>query len=403
MMSQLKDKNILLIITGSISAYKCADLIRRLQEKGAEVKCVMTKSAQQFVTPLLMASLSRNNVYTDMWSLTDKIKIGHIRLSREADMILVAPASANILAKFAHGICDDFASSILVAADKSVIVAPAMNSAMWLNPATQSNVNILQQRGVSFLIPVTGDMACGEVGTGRMMEVSDIVNALESRVQFQKALSGKRAVVTSGPTYEAIDPVRFIGNFSSGKQGYAIAEALAMAGAETTLVTGPCHEIPPSGVRVVRVMSAEEMLDATMSALPADIVVCAAAVADWRPEKVAEDKIKKTGGKPQITLVENKDILKTIATTSGKRRPELVIGFAAETENLKAAARKKLMEKKCDWILANDVSIETGTFGGDFNTVCLIRAEKETLWPKMSKQEVATKLVEEITKKLKKS
>jgi len=290
-----------------------------------------------------------------------------------------------------------------VAVDKSVIVAPAMNSAMWLNPATRFNVNILQQRGVSFLIPATGDMACGEVGTGRMMEVPDIVNALESRVRFQKALSGKRAVVTSGPTFEAIDPVRFIGNFSSGKQGHAIAEALAMAGAETTLVTGPCYEIPPSGVRVVRVVSAEEMLAATMSALPADIVVCAAAVSDWRPEKEAEDKIKKTGGKSQITLVENKDILKTIATLFGKRRPELVIGFAAETENLKAAARKKLLEKKCDWILVNDVSIETGTFGGDFNTVCLIRAEKETLWPKMSKQEVAVKLVEEIVAKLKKS
>lgn len=403
MTSPLKDKNILLIITGSIAAYKCADLIRCLQEKGAEVRCVMTKSAQQFITPLLMTNLSRNNVYTDMWSLNDDTGIGHIRLSREADLILVAPATANILAKLAHGICDDLASTILVAADKSVIVAPAMNPAMWRNQATLSNVNILQQRGVSFLNPAAGDTACGESGTGRMMEVLDIVNALEVRVQFQKTLCGKHAVVTSGPTYEAIDPVRFIGNFSSGKQGYAIAGALAMAGAETTLVTGPCHEIPPSGVRVVRVMSASAMLDATMSALPADIVVCAAAVADWRPEKEAEDKIKKTGGKPQITLVENKDILKTVATLSEKHRPELVIGFAAETTNLEAAARKKLLEKKCDWILANDVSPETGTFGGDFNTVCLLRDENETHWQKISKQEVATKLVEEITKKLKKS
>ena len=403
MISSLKNKNILLIITGSIAAYKCADIVRNLQEKGAEVRCVMTKSAQKFITPLLMAGLSRHEVYTDMWSIRDETDMGHIRLSREADLIIVAPASANILAKLAHGICDDLVSTILVAANKPVIVAPAMNPAMWLNPVTQSNVNILQQRGIGFLMPAAGDTACGEVGIGRMMEVSDILDNLEAQFQFQKVLCGKRAVVTSGPTYEALDPVRFIGNFSSGKQGYAIAGVLAAAGAETTLITGPCQEVPPSGVHVVRVMSAEEMLTATISALPSDIVVCAAAVADWRPEKVTGEKIKKTGGKAQITLVENKDILKTVSMLSGKSRPELVIGFAAETENLEAAARKKLLEKKCDWILANDVNSETGTFGGDFNTVHFICAEKEILWPKMSKKAVAAKLVEEIVKKLKNS
>ncbi|MFH1157911.1 MAG: bifunctional phosphopantothenoylcysteine decarboxylase/phosphopantothenate--cysteine ligase CoaBC [Pseudomonadota bacterium] len=410
MTSPLKGKNILLIVTGSIAAYKCADIVRRAQEKGADVRCVMTKSAQQFVTPLLMASLSRHEVHTDMWSLKDETGMGHIRLSREADLILVAPASANIIAKLAHGICDDLASTVLVAADKPVVVAPAMNPAMWLNPATQANVNILRQRGIGVLMPVRGDVACGEAGIGRMMDVADILDALEAKFRFQKSLSGRRAVVTAGPTYEALDPVRFIGNFSSGKQGYAIAGALAGAGAETILVTGPSHEIPPAGVRVVRVVSAEEMLAATMAALaatmaalPADIVVCAAAVADWRPETAARDKIKKTGGKPQITLVENRDILKTVATLPGKRRPKLVIGFAAETKNLKEAARKKLQEKKCDWILANDVSPETGAFGGNFNTVRLLRAQKETSWPRMSKQDVAARLVEEIVGEMKKS
>lgn len=397
----LKNRSILLIITGSIASYKCADLVRRLKEDGAKVRCVMTKSATEFITPLLMSSLSQEQAYTDLWSLKDEAEMGHIRLSREADVVLVAPASAHTLAKMAQGLCDDLASAVLMATDKPVIAAPAMNPMMWANAALHANVALLQSRGIDILTPGKGTMACGETGEGRMMEVADIIAHLKNHFRFREALKGKRAVVTAGPTYEAIDPVRFIGNFSSGKQGYAIAKALAMAGADTTLVTGPCHETPPAGVRVERIMSADDMLRATMNALPADIVVCAAAVADWKPETAAKDKIKKTGGKPQISLVENKDILKTVAGL-GKNRPELVIGFAAETANLKAYASKKLAEKKCDWILANDVSPETGTFGGDFNTVHLLRSVRgkttETSWPKMSKQDVALKLVEEIVK-----
>jgi phosphopantothenoylcysteine decarboxylase/phosphopantothenate--cysteine ligase len=404
MTNHLKNKSILLIITGSIAAYKCAELVRRLRERGVGVKCVMTTSAQEFITPLLMASLSQQEVYTDLWSLKDETEMGHIRLSREADLILVAPASAHTLAKLAHGLCDDLASTILMATNKPVIVAPAMNPMMWLNPATQDNVTILQQRGIEILNPAEGDMACGETGTGRMIEVADILHHLETRFQLQQALKGKRAVVTSGPTYEPLDPVRFIGNFSSGKQGYAIAKALAMAGAETTLISGPTHERPPAGVRLRQVISANEMLEATLKALPADIVVCAAAVADWRPETVASDKIKKGTAKPQITLVENQDILKTVAGL-GKGRPQLVIGFAAETSDVTDYARKKLLAKKCDWILANDVGTGTGTFGGDFNTVHLLQQGKggkisETAWPKMTKQDVAAKLVGEIVKAL---
>lgn len=391
-------------MTGSIAAYKCADLVRRLRENGAQVRCVMTKSAQQFVTPLLMASLSQNEVYTDLWSLKDEAEMGHIRLSREADVILVAPASANMISKLAHGACDDLASTVLMATDKPVILAPAMNPMMWSNAATQDNVAILQQRGIKILQPTVGDMACNEKGTGRMVEVADILHYLDTLFQLHAALKGKRAIVTSGPTYEAIDPVRFIGNHSSGKQGYAIAEALAQAGAETTLISGPCHETPPAGVRIVRVTSADEMLDATMNALPADIVVCAAAVADWRPENVAENKIKKGKDKPQITLVENRDILRTIAGLT-KKRPKLVIGFAAETTNIKAHAGRKLTDKKCDWIVANDVSAGTGTFGGDFNTVHLLQAGKggvsETSWPKMTKRDIAARLVQEIVATLK--
>lgn len=401
----LKNKSILLIITGSIAAYKCADLVRRLRENGAQVKCVMTRSAQEFITPLLIASLSQQEVYADLWSLKDETEMGHIRLSREADLVLVAPASANIIARAAHGLCDDLASTILMATDKPVMMAPAMNPMMWQHAATQANVTLLQERGIHILTPAEGNMACGETGTGRMVEVADILETLSRWFQFQGALKGKRALVTSGPTYEALDPVRFIGNFSSGKQGYAIAKALAMAGAETTLISGPTHEPLPAGVTVKHVMSADEMLEATLDALPADIAVCAAAVADWKPASMAKDKIKKTGGKPQITLIENPDILKTISQLA-KKRPKLVVGFAAETTQIKEHARKKLLTKKCDWILANDVHPDTGTFGGDFNTIHLLRhasgKTSESTWPKMTKQAVALKLVEEVIKMFKK-
>lgn len=393
------NKSILLVITGSIAAYKCAELVRRLRDQSITVKCVMTKAAQEFITPMLMASLSQNEVYTDLWSLKDETEMGHIRLSREADFVIVAPASANTLAKLARGVCDDLASTLLMATDKPVIVAPAMNPMMWLNDATQDNVTILQQRGIEILLPAEGDMACGETGPGRMVEVEDILCHISERFQLRDALKGLRAIVTSGPTYEAIDPVRFIGNFSSGKQGYAIAHALALAGAETVLISGPCHEHLPAGVKIIRVISADEMLHATQKALPADIVVCAAAVSDWRPETVAADKIKKGGENPRISLVENKDILKTISEPS-KNRPQLVIGFAAETTDILANARKKLLSKKCDWILANDVSAGQNTFGGDFNTVHLLQSQgsdvQEAAWPRMSKKAVALKLVGEI-------
>lgn len=393
------NKSILLIITGSIAAYKCAELVRRLRDRNITVKCVMTKAAQEFITPMLMASLSQHEVYTELFSLKDETEMGHIRLSREADFVVVAPASANTIAKLAKGVCDDLASTVLMATDKPVIVAPAMNPMMWLNDATRDNVTILQQRGIDILMPPEGDMACGETGPGRMVEVEDILSHIDRRFELRDALKGFRAVITSGPTYEAIDPVRFIGNFSSGKQGYAIARAMALAGAETILVSGPSHEQAPAGVKMIRVVSAEEMLQATQKSLPADIVVCAAAVSDWRPETVAAEKIKKGAEKPQISLVENKDILKTISEPS-KNRPKLVIGFAAETTDVIANARKKLSSKKCDWILANDVGAGQNTFGGDFNTVHLLQSSggnvQETAWPRMRKSDVALKLVGEI-------
>ena len=392
----LKNKSILLIISGSIAAYKCADLVRRLREKNANVRCVMTAGAEKFITPLLMASLSENPVYTDLWSLKDETEMGHIRLSREADIVLVAPASANIMAKLAYGLCDDLASTVLVATNKPVVVVPAMNQMMWQNAATQENAATLRARDIDILGPASGDMACGETGSGRMVEVQEIVGYLEAWFQLAGALKGKRALVTSGPTYEPLDPVRFIGNFSSGKQGNAIARALALAGAETTLITGPTHETLPQNVAIKKVMTADEMLEATMEALPADIIVCAAAVSDWKPEVSAAEKIKKGTGQPQVALMENKDILKTISQLTGNR-PQLVVGFAAETNHVKDHARKKLLEKKCDWIVANDVSAGTGTFGGAFNTVHLFKATgTEDSWPKMTKQDVANKLVGEI-------
>lgn len=399
MSTALKNKSILLVITGSIAAYKCADLVRRLREQGAAVRCVMTAGAEKFITPLLMASLSENPVYTDLFSLKDETEMGHIRLSREADIVLVAPASANIIAKLGCGLCDDLASTILMATDKPVVVVPAMNQMMWGNAATQENAATLRRRGIDILGPGRGDMACGETGDGRMVDVQEIIGYLDTRFQLAQALKGKRAVVTSGPTYEPIDPVRFIGNFSSGKQGHALARALAMAGAETTLVTGPTNEPLPQHVTVKQVMTADEMLDAALNALPADIVVCAAAVADWRPAAAATEKIKKNGQSPALALTENKDILKTIAQLHGNR-PQLVIGFAAETSHLEDYARKKLLEKKCDWIVANDVGAGTDIFGSAFNTVHLFKAKGANIskdaWPKMTKQEVALKLTGEI-------
>ncbi|MBL6927878.1 MAG: bifunctional phosphopantothenoylcysteine decarboxylase/phosphopantothenate--cysteine ligase CoaBC [Rhodospirillales bacterium] len=391
----LTGKRVLLVISGGIAAYKCPELVRRLRERKASVRCVMTRAAEEFVTPLTLSALSENPVHRNMFSLTENNDISHIQLSREADVLVVAPATANLLAKMANGIADDLASTILLATSAPIMVAPAMNVRMWDHEATRENMETLRARGVSQLGPNEGDMACGEFGFGRMAEVDEIVTALEDFFEGGVRLSGRRALVTSGPTHEPIDPVRYIANRSSGKQGHAIAAALAGLGAQTTLVTGPTDQADPPGVTVVRIESAAQMLAACQAALPADIAVCAAAVADWRAAETATRKIKKTDDNPPaIELTRNPDILATLAV-AGPDRPKLVIGFAAETENVVENAVAKRAAKGCDWIVANDVSSQTGTFGGDSNRVHFITPDVED-WPRMSKREVATQLAARI-------
>jgi phosphopantothenoylcysteine decarboxylase/phosphopantothenate--cysteine ligase len=389
---------ILLIIAGGIAAYKTLELIRRLRERDYGVRCILTRAGAKFVTPLAVASLSGERVFSDLFSLTDEAEIGHIRLSREADLVVVAPATADLIAKMAHGLADDLASTALLATDKPVLLAPAMNPVMWDHPATRRSIAQVQADGVSLVGPNSGDMACGEIGLGRMAEPDQIFEAIEEILASAAGpLRGMRALVTSGPTVEAIDPVRFIANRSSGKQGHAIAAALAGAGAEVILVSGPVHEPDPAGATVVRVESARQMLEACEAALPVDIAVCAAAVADWRVAEASRDKIKKRPGEapPMLVLTENPDILQTLSHAA--ERPRLVIGFAAETGDLAANARRKLAAKGCDWILVNDVSREQGTFGGVYNTVQLIRSDAELeTWPKLAKVEVAARLVARI-------
>ena len=393
----LHGKRILLIISGGIAAYKSLDLIRRLRERGAAVRCVLTESATQFVTPLSVSALSEDRVYGDLFSLTDEAEMGHIQLSRDADLLVVAPATTNIMAKMAQGIGDDLATTVLLATDKDVLVAPSMNVRMWEHAATQANIATLKSRGIRFAGPTEGAMACGEFGEGRMAEPLEIVAEIETYFATSAPLAGRRAIVTSGPTLEAIDPVRYIANRSSGKQGHAIAAALAGMGAETVLVTGPTNEAAPAGVDVRQIESAQEMYDACMGALPADIAVCTAAVADWRPALQGDSKIKKAQGTapPSIEMVENPDILRALSA-AGNQRPALVVGFAAETDNLIDNATAKLARKECDWIIANDVSPETGTFGGDTNTVHLITATGAEDWPEMQKSDVADRLAERI-------
>jgi phosphopantothenoylcysteine decarboxylase/phosphopantothenate--cysteine ligase len=395
----LHGKRILLIISGGIAAYKSLDLIRRLRERGAAVRCVLTDSATQFVTPLSVSALSEDKVYGDLFSLTDEAEMGHIQLSRYADLVVVAPATANILAKMAQGTGDDLATTVLLATDKDVIVAPAMNVRMWEHAATRDNIATLKTRGVHFAGPTEGAMACGEYGEGRMVEPLEIVAQIERYFGAAAPLAGRRAIVTSGPTHEAIDPVRYIANRSSGKQGHAIAATLAGMGAQTVLVTGPSDENDPPGVEIVRVESAREMYDACMAALPADIAVCAAAVADWRPAQADESKIKKQAGAPppRLEMVENPDILRALSA-AGNQRPGLVIGFAAETDDVVENATAKRDRKSCDWIVANDVSPATGTFGGDSNTVILVAGTGVENWPTMRKTEVATRLAERIAR-----
>ena len=391
----LDGRRILLIISGGIAAYKCLDLIRQLRAQGAAVRCILTKSATEFVTPLSVSALSGDKVYGDLFSLTDEHDMGHIQLSRDADLLVVAPATANILARMAHGIADDLATTALLATDKPVMVAPSMNVRMWEHAATRANMAFLRTRNVTILGPDSGDMACGEFGEGRMIEPADIVAAIERSFADQGRLAGQRALITSGPTYEPVDPVRYIANRSSGKQGHAIAAAMARMGAETILVTGPTREIDPPGVAVIHVETAQQMLDACQTALPADVAVCAAAVSDWRPKSAGNQKIKKNGAPPKLTLMENPDILKTLAT-AGNERPRLVVGFAAETGDVIVKAKPKLLAKGCDWIVANDVAPSTQTFGGSDNTVHLITANYVESWPLMSKQAVADQLATRI-------
>ena len=392
----LDGKRILLIVAGGIAAYKTLELTRRLVERGAAVRCVLTAAGAEFVTPFALSALSGDRVYRDLFSLTDEHEMGHIRLSREADLVVVAPATADILAKMAAGLANDLASTLLLATDKEVLAAPAMNVRMWEHEATRANLALLRERGIGFVGPEEGPMACGEYGWGRMTEPEAILAAIEARLAARGRLSGRAALVTSGPTFEAIDPVRFIGNRSSGKQGHAIAAALARAGARTRLVTGPTGEPDPAGVEIVRVESAREMLEACRAALPSDVAVFAAAVSDWRPAREAERKIKKSAGAPDpVELVENPDVLASVAAP-GNARPALVVGFAAETEDVVANAKRKLGSKGCDWILANDVSPGSGIFGGDDNTIRLVGADGVEDWPKLSKDAVAERLAARI-------
>ena len=395
----MQGKRILLIISGGIAAFKSLDLIRRLREQGASVRCVLTKGGAQFVTPLSVSALSEEKVYHDIFSLTDEAEMGHINLSREADLVVVAPASADILARMAGGLASDLATTALLATDKPVMVVPAMNMRMWEHEATQANMETLRARGLLCVGPVEGNMACGEYGFGRMSEVEDIVAAISAHLTPNaRPLAARRAIVTSGPTHEAIDPVRYIANRSSGKQGHAIAAALARSGANTVLISGPTALPDPAGVTMVKVESARDMLAACEKALPAEIAICVAAVADWRVADEATQKLKKNGSAPKLLeLAENPDILRTLAKV-GNKRPSLVIGFAAETENVIANAQAKCKNKNTDWILANDVSPNTGTFGGNANTIHLVgHTDAVESWPTMTKAQVAERLVSRIS------
>jgi phosphopantothenoylcysteine decarboxylase/phosphopantothenate--cysteine ligase len=393
----LDGKRILLVISGGIAAYKSLVLIRRLRERGAAVRCILSKGGAQFVTPLSVAALSHEKVYQDQFSLIEESEMGHLRLSQEADLVVVAPATADILAKMAHGIADELATTVLLASAAPILVAPAMNHRMWLHAATLENMHKLELRGVKRIGPEQGPLAEDEQGIGRMAEPEEILAAVEAQFRASGRLVGLRALVTSGPTHEAIDPVRYLANRSSGKQGHAIAQALAEMGAETVLVSGPTALADPPGVSVFRIESAREMLTACERTLPVEVAVCAAAVADWRAASEAEQKLKKNGGEdsPSLRLAENPDILATLSQP-GNRRPRLVVGFAAETENVIVNARVKRAKKGCDWILANDVSPASGTFGGDRNTIHLVTDKGVETWPTLAKDEVARRLAERI-------
>jgi len=400
-------KRILLIIGGGIAAYKCLELIRRLKERGHSVRAVMTQAAHHFVTPLSVGALTNERVLTDLFDLDDEREIGHIRLARDNDLIVVAPATADFIAKMAGGHADDLATAVLLATDKPVLLAPAMNPAMWRHPATRRNVAQLEADGVRIIGPAAGEMAeRGEAGVGRLVEVPDLVAAIESVFEREAqrqggVLEGRHVLITSGPTHEPIDPIRYLANRSSGKQGFELAAAAADLGARVTLVTGPVSLAEPPGVRIIRVKTAAEMLEAVKAALPADIAVFAAAVADWRVETIQTEKIKKSekARAPTLKLAENPDILKDVARP-GPERPRLVIGFAAETQNVIDYAKSKLKSKNADWIVANDVSPSTGVMGGENNTVHLITQSGVESWPEMSKVKVARKIMERAAEQL---
>jgi phosphopantothenoylcysteine decarboxylase/phosphopantothenate--cysteine ligase len=395
----LAGKRVLLIIGGGIAAFKALDLIRRLRERGASVTPVLTKAAEEFVTPLSVSALAAQKVYRDLFDLTDEAEMGHIELSRAADLVVVAPATADLMAKMAGGHANDLASTLLMATDKRVLIAPSMNVRMWQHPATQRNLATLQGDGILTIGPDEGDMACGEFGPGRMAEPLAIVDAVASALG-DGPLMGRHVVVTSGPTHEPIDPVRYIANRSSGAQGTAIARALSALGAEVTFITGPADIAPPAGVKVVAVETADQMLDAVNSALPADAAVFAAAVADWKMASEAKSKIKKDGkALPTLEFAENPDILASVAQMK-KGRPKLVVGFAAETDDITKNATAKRKRKGCDWIVANDVSPETGIMGGTENAVTVIDEAGADVWPRLSKDQVAAKLAAKIAEAL---
>ena len=391
----LADKRILLIISGGIAAYKALDLIRRLKEQGARVTPVMTRAAEQFVTPLAVSALAGEKLYRELFDLTDEAEMGHIQLSRAADLIVVAPATADLMAKMAAGLAGDLASTLLLATDTRVLLAPAMNVRMWQHPATARNLAVLQGDGVLVVGPNDGEMACGEYGPGRMAEVQEIIAAISAAIA-DGPLAGRHVLVTSGPTQEPIDPVRYIANRSSGAQGTALAQALLGLGARVTFVTGPAVVPPPAGAQVVRVATAAQMLAAVQAALPADAAVFAAAVADWHVANAGAQKIKKTrGAAPLLQFAENPDILAAVAQMA-VGRPRLVVGFAAETEDLVAAASAKRLRKGCDWIVGNDVSAATGIMGGTENEVVLVTAAGAEPWPRMTKALVARQLAARI-------
>jgi phosphopantothenoylcysteine decarboxylase/phosphopantothenate--cysteine ligase len=398
----LSGKRILLIIGGGVAAYKSLDLARRLMERGASVRGILTKAGAEFITPLSVASLTGDQCFTDLFSLKDEAEMGHIRLSREADLIVIAPATADLMAKMANGLANDLASTVLLATDKPVMTAPAMNAQMWAHPATMRNIKTLQGDGIYFVGPNAGTLACGEIGAGRLAEVPEILDAIETffNADSHKPLDGKHIILTAGPTHEPIDPVRYIANRSSGKQGFELAAALATLGAQVSLIAGPTQCETPFGVNRIDVETAREMHDAVHKTLPADAAIFVAAVADWHIANEGAQKMKKNiTGLPTLNLVENPDILASVAQLKSGR-PELVIGFAAETENIVEYAAAKRTRKACDWIVANDVSKENGVMGGNENQIHLITKDGSEAWPRTPKEDVAIKLAELIAKEL---